>query len=236
VTVTDADGASASATVDVTPSVARVEVVGAVSTNGNRSAHSVAVPAVVRAGDRMLLFLTANASTVTVTGPAGWTLVPGGSVSSDGIQGRLWTKVATATDAGTTVTAATSAIAKSDVSLAVYRASDGATLALGETAGAARTTGGTAFTTPAVTLPQGNAWVVGYWGTKSSTATTWTAPSGDTARTASQGTGSGAVSAVVADSGAPLAGTVGGNRTATLSASSSRVVVYSVVLAASDAG
>src|SRR5689334_12107712 len=66
--------------------------VASASNAGNRTAHSVTVPAGVQAGDTLVLFITTNSGTAALTGPAGWTLLQsqtGGSTS-----GRAWTKQA----------------------------------------------------------------------------------------------------------------------------------------------
>src|SRR6188474_524213 len=47
--------------------------VGAASTAGNRSSHTVRIPAEVNAGDVLLLTLTTNSTDSTIgTAPAGW--------------------------------------------------------------------------------------------------------------------------------------------------------------------
>src|SRR4051794_19211731 len=64
--------------------------VAANSSAGNRTNHPVTLPAGIQAGDTMVLFLTVNGLTGTLTGPAGWTLLQ----SKDGTatRGRAWTK------------------------------------------------------------------------------------------------------------------------------------------------
>lgn len=97
-----------------------ISFVDAASTAGNRSAHTVRIPTGVQAGDVLLLSLTTNSSTSTITDAiAGWTLLE--SRDGNGIRGRLWTKVAVGADAGANVTATTSAFAKSVISVAAYR-------------------------------------------------------------------------------------------------------------------
>ena len=76
--------------------------VAAGSSAGNRTSHSVTIPASVQAGDTLVLFLTVNSLSGTLSSPSGWTLLQ----SKDGTatRGRAWTKRAGATDAGTAVT------------------------------------------------------------------------------------------------------------------------------------
>src|SRR5690606_34591650 len=73
-TVTDDRGGTGTATqtVEVGPNQG-VEFVGAADQNGNRDSFAVTVPSSVRAGDRLLLFLTLNAVDRTISEPAGWT-------------------------------------------------------------------------------------------------------------------------------------------------------------------
>jgi hypothetical protein len=208
-----------------------LQFVGAASTNGSRLNHSVTIPASVQPGDQLMLFMTANSSTATVNGPAGWNLVNQGQVSADGIQGFLWSRVAQAGDAGSSVKATTGTAIKSDVSVAAYRPTANATLAVGDTAGGTRIASGTSFTTPQVNVPAtGTSWVLSYWGDKSSSAPTWTAPASQTTRASSVGASGGAVSALLADSGAAVSAGTRGAQTATLSSSVNRVVVFSAVL------
>eukprot|EP01032_Pedospumella_encystans_P006383 gene6383-7645_t len=66
--------------------VSAVSFVGANRSTSNATAHRVAVPAGVQAGDTLLLYLTLNDSTVTPAAPAGWTALD--NVSASGVIGR----------------------------------------------------------------------------------------------------------------------------------------------------
>jgi hypothetical protein len=66
------------------PDSSKVSAVAAASSNGNRLLHSVRVPSAVRAGDRLLLFLTANSNTVGKSIPPGWTEVRRAEASAPG--------------------------------------------------------------------------------------------------------------------------------------------------------
>ncbi len=107
-TVTDNEGGTATVTKSVKATQAGASFVAATSSAGNRCAHSVQIPSGVQAGDALLLFLTTNSSTATVTAPAGWTQVQ--TATADGLLGTVWSRTATAGDAGSTVTVPTSAI------------------------------------------------------------------------------------------------------------------------------
>jgi PKD repeat protein len=223
-TVTDSDGAQSTKTGSVTLTEASVELVGAASTNGNRSQHTVQAPAGTQPGDAMLLFFTGNADT-TVTAPEGWTEVT--SAQESGIVSRVWSRTAQGGDAGAGVTVQTSAMAKSDLSIAVYRAS-GQELTVSGTATAARTPA--ALTTPHVQVDSSAGWLVSYWAVKATGAAALTLPEGQASRATSAGTGSGAVSASLADSGGPVASGSSGGLTASSDVAPSRAVMISVLV------
>lgn len=198
---------------------------GAASTAGNRTSHTVQIPATVQPGDSLLLFLTTNTTTPTVANPAGWTLLE--SRDGDGTRGRAWTKTATATDANANVTVATSDLAKSTITVAAYHS----TGAPAVTASASIAQGSSAtHVAPSVPVSATGSWLVNLWSEKSSTAVTWTLPGGTASRTTAQGTGSGKVSSVLGDSnGVVPTGTASG-RTATTSTAVSRDMLFSVAL------
>ena len=127
-TVTDNEGGTATVTKSVKATQAGASFVAATSSAGNRSAHSVQIPSGVQAGDTLLLFLTTNSSTATVTAPAGWTQVQ--TATADGLLGTVWSRTATAGDAGSTVTVPSSAMVKSDITVAAYRPTAGSTLSV----------------------------------------------------------------------------------------------------------
>ena len=105
--------------------------VGVNETNANRSNHDVTVPAGTQPGDLMVLFFSANTTNPTFTSPAGWTAARPPSTAPC-IVGRAYTKVATASDTpGTVVRITSSAYAKSDMALAVYRGATGVAASAG---------------------------------------------------------------------------------------------------------
>ncbi|MFC4783458.1 PKD domain-containing protein [Nocardioides sp. MAHUQ-72] len=207
--------------------------VAAVSTQGNRASHRVTIPSSVRAGDSLVVFLTWNSAT-TATGPgAGWTQLQ--TWAGTKFSGRAWTRVATSSDPGATVTVTTSASAKSVMTLSAYRSSGGRAEATAS-AVAGSNTSSTSHTTPTVPVTGDTSWLVNAWGEKSGSATTWTLPAGTTSRSTATTTGTGKVSMVVGDSnGAVPAGTAAG-RTATTSTSVGRDVRFSVVVTPGTAG
>ncbi|MBC9733466.1 PKD domain-containing protein [Nocardioides marmotae] len=226
-TTDDAEG-----TVDPQPAVVQGDIsfVGAASSQGARTNHSVRIPTAVQAGDVMVLFLTTNDSVTAVTAPAGWTQL--GARDGNGIRGRTWTKVATAADAGTNVIPTTSETVKAVAGLAAYRGDD---LSVSGSAIGGSNTSGTSHTTPTVTVPAANSWLVSIWSEKSSTTATWTLPTTATQRTTNAATGSGRISAVLGDSAGPVPVGTAAGRTASTSVAVSRSMLASVVLSPGQA-
>ncbi|MET0999819.1 MAG: PKD domain-containing protein, partial [Marmoricola sp.] len=234
-TVTDSEGGTGTLTKSVKATQAGATFVAAASTNGNRSSHAVTIPAGVVQGDTLLLFLTVNSTNVTVGAPAGWTQVESGTV--DGLQARVWTRTASATDAGTSVAVPTAAgttptAAKSDITVGAYRPTAGSTLSVATSAQATSSSAATQLTTPEVTVAEPSSWLVSYWGAKSSSTVAFTTPAGQQARSGSVGSGSGSISGALTDSGQPVAVGTQGGLSADTGASTSRAAMYSVVLAA----
>lgn len=231
VTLTVSDGtATAQTTRTVNPtatSTSALSHVATAATAGNSASASAVVPAGVQAGDRLLLFLTTNTTTTPAT-PTGWDLVE--SVDGSGTSGRAWSRVATATDAGSTVRVTTPVTVKWSLGVQAYRASTG-TPALAASDVAAGNTSASTHATPAVPVATSGSWLVSVWSEKSSGTATWTLPAGATSRGSAAATGSGRVSMVLADSGAPVATGTASARTATTSAAVNRSVTWSVVLA-----
>jgi PKD repeat protein len=232
VTLTVSDGQSSDqATGQVDPQEAvspgLISFVGAATTAGNRPSHSVTIPNSVQPGDRLLLFMTTNSTTSTITDTLnGWTLLQ--SRDGSGIRGRVWTRAATAIDAGRVVTVTGSAYAKSVLSVAAYRSTGPALVSASAIRGV--DSSATSHTTPASTADHANSWLVNYWSEKSSNAVTWTLPNGSLARTQGEAAGTGKVSGILGDSdgGIPLGAVAG--RTATTSLAVTRSVLFTVVL------
>lgn len=226
-TVTDAQGATATAdrVVSVELPVVQVEFVGAQSANANTARFATTAPAQVRAGDQLVAILTWNSPTATTTAPAGWTPL-GPATASAQIATRVWTRTATAADAGAEVAFPMSAITKGSLAVLAYRGAE--PLTASDLAVDLETVVQTGHTTPTVTVPQ-NAVVLSYWADKSSATTTWTLPAGVTSRGLSVGSGSGRAVAAFGDSGPLTAGTAGG-WTAVADSANAKAVMASLVL------
>jgi PKD repeat protein len=208
-TVTNALGSTAVSSQTVSPiaAAAPIAFVAATSTNGNATTETVTIPAGVAQGNGMLLFAT-GATTGPLAAPAGWTLVRS-SPASTAITTSVWQRVATATDAGTTVSVGFNAIVHGTVQLVAYSGTNATSPVLSSAVVAGN--GTVSVTTPTLTDTTSGSWVVSYWTAKSSTVNTWTTPATQTTRNLDNGSGSGRINSAIADSGGSVAqGTVGG--------------------------
>ncbi|WP_205471500.1 hypothetical protein [Nocardioides sp. SYSU D00038] len=199
--------------------------VGSASASGNSTTPQVSVPAAVQPGDQLVLVGSYGVSTTPAT-PAGWT--PVAQRTDSGMVSHVWTRRATAADAGAAVRTTLPAIAKYALGVAAYRG-----VSAGAPVGAAvsaLTSGTTSHRTPAASAGAGQ-WALQVWSDKSSATTAWTPAAGVTTRTSVYGTGTGRVSLLLGDLGAGVpAGTVG-DRLATTDATSGRGITWTITLA-----
>ena len=142
----------------------------------NQPTARVTIPASVEATDGMLLFVTTNKALASVTTPpAGWTL-EGTRLSSTDTETTLYSKVATANDAGTNAAVTFSATTKSDAHparLRRHRRRPGRR----RSRRPPRRSTATTHTTPVANVATAGSYVVSYWADKSASTTTgWTLP------------------------------------------------------------
>ncbi len=199
-TVTDNDGAPGSATQQVTvapPAASPVAFRAAAGVNANTVTPTFTVPAGVQAGDAMALLVTTKSGT-THAAPAGWSAVASGS--STAVNTSVFQKVATAADAGSSLTVTLSELTKSDVRLLAYSGTAAAAPWSATIATDVATT--TSHPAPATTVDTPGSWVVWYWADKSAaTTTSWAPPAGVTARSTAFGTGATYISSLTGDLG-----------------------------------
>lgn len=229
-TVTDDDGAAANTsrqlTVEETPPATDINFVVARANDANVTQPAVVIPTGVAAGDRLVLFVTTNRA-ATATTPAGWTLL--GTVS-DGIDVRSWvfTRSATAADAGSTVRTTLDAISKTGMAVLAYRGAAGVTAAV-----SAFEPGTTAtHFAPAAAVSTAGSTVLRYWADKTSTVHGWTLPAGVTGRAATTGSGGGLLAVTVGDTEEVPSGTTPAVA-ATAGLASAKAISWTVVLAPS---
>jgi PKD repeat protein len=118
------------------------------------------------------------------------------------------------------------------VSVAVYRGTD---TARPLSASLLHNSASAEHATPTVDVPAGGGWLVSHWAEKSSTATSWQLPAGQTRRAASStAASSGRVLSVLADTGGTVPSGTQGNMVATADAAG-RGITATVLLRAGDA-
>ena len=209
VTLTVTDAATDTGTVQHPVTIASappIAFVAGASATGNATSEAVKVPAAVSAGNALVLVAT-GAGSGALTGPAGWTKVDTASASS--INSNVWKRVATATDAGTTVTVNFPAIEKGTVQLLAYSgtSTSNPVVAFGKSAVAQTAS---SYASPTASVPTAGDVVLTYWGCKSSTVTKWTPPAAQTVRSTAYGTGGGRITSILTDAVAPSTGSTGG--------------------------
>ncbi|MGY1825712.1 MULTISPECIES: PKD domain-containing protein [unclassified Blastococcus] len=234
-TVTDAQGAADGGTATVTVTAAPVGTgIGLRGSAGVAArpvtAASVDVPDSVRAGDGLVLVLSTN-SAATGTAPEGWTPA-GGQAAGTAMTTQVFTRVATASDAGSTVEVSVGTWSALTLQLMAYSGT-AVSGPVASVTGAADGAGLTAHTTPVAEAAAGS-WVLSIWSDKGPEGRQFTPPAELSERSNIAGAGNGDVATLVADSGAPVGGGPVGGLTATVSAPSSRAVMLTVVLAADE--
>lgn len=209
------------------PTASTVSYVGGAVNQGNVATPNVTTPSTVSAGDRLVMALTLNANNRVwsdPTGITGWTVL--GTTTSGTMQTRVYTKVATASDASSRVTVPLNAATKYTMTVAVY---SGVRPGLLVHADLAETVLRAGHETPFVEAPAGS-WVVSFWADKSSSTTGFTLPASVTGRHAACNTGTGRICSTLADSGAPVPTGRYGGLVATADAASGTATTWSVVL------
>ncbi len=205
-TVTDSLDRAARITKQVSASapapVGDVSFVASTGANGNMNTARLTIPATVKGGDGLVLLLAMNSTATTPTTPSGWTLAD--HATTRGMSSYVYTRTATGTDAGSALTVPyTGGYAKTAIDLLAYRGvSTGAFLTSANTT---YNSSGTTRQAPATPITTAGTWVISWWTDKSAaTTTSWTLPSTLTKRNDSYGSGGGAISTAIADTGAPL--------------------------------
>lgn len=228
-TVIDSEGATGSATQTVTvPNLGGgISFVGRSMSTANYVDHYVTVPSAVSAGDAFLLFFGSN-TTAAVTPPPGWQEI--GAITVSTSTTRAWWRVATESDAGTAVRVQVGLISKANLVLAAYRGTS-ATEPVSSFAAVAETIRRSSHATADAVVVSPASWAVSYWTHKDSVSTQLAPPAGVAVRATGSHTGYGRITALLADSGAPVpAGSYGG-LTATAAGASIAASMWTVVLA-----
>jgi PKD repeat protein len=225
--VTDDRGAQSApwtAQLTVTAPATQVNFVARAGFNGATASPSVVVPAAVQAGDTELLFVSAGTAGVTTTVPNGWTKIV--QLTNSPLETTVLQRVATAGDAGSTVTVPLASSANVDLEFVDYAGVVGGTPTFATATDSLTAT----HTTPPVSVTAGGSWVVSYWADRTSNNTAWSLPASIAVRGTGYGTGGGRVDAAVADSGSPLPSGQYPSLTASSGATSGKGDMVSIVL------
>lgn len=194
------------------------------SSDSNSNRPAVTVAPSVQAGDQLVLFAS-TARAATLTTPAGWTLI---GTASDGTEVRSWvfTRVAPAGLAGTTLQLTLDATSKTGLALVAYggAAAPSALTNRVETATATRT-----HAAPAATVGSTGSTVLRYYVDKGATVHTWALSPLLTTRATTTGSGSGFLTVALGEQGNVAAGTAPA-LSATSGISSAKAIAWTLVL------
>ena len=228
-TVTDSHSqtASVSHSVTVTAVVHAIGFVGADQTTANTASESVKVPSAVTTGNALILVASSSSATPPVA-PAGWTQVASAPVGTNLVT-TVWTRVATGTDAGTTVKVSYGAVHKGSLQLLAYSGTS-TTTPVQAIVTAAVPGSKTTETTPTAAVSGTTCWVLSLWQTRSGVVTAFTAPGGQSVRSTAIGTGGGDISAFATDSGGAVPAGTYGALVAGLTGAASSASTMTVVL------
>jgi myo-inositol-hexaphosphate 3-phosphohydrolase/PKD repeat protein len=213
------------------PDDSPIAFVGKSTMNGSSTAFTTTIPAATRAGDALLLFASHD-STVSLTGPGpGWTQVSSTLVDNS-LASTVWRRTAVSGDAGQAVRLTRATATRAAVTLAAYTGVDpsspiAAVSSVGEPGSTA------SHTTPLVANSTTGAWRVSYWTDKNQATTRWTAPTTETTRATTTGTGTPRFGALLSDPGvAVTAGTPAntGGLVGTTDATATAAAMWTILL------
>lgn len=212
-----------------------VQFVDAATVQGNHNSFTIDVPASVNADNRLLLFLTLNATDRTISAPTGaaaWS--PVGEQQTSSAMTKVWQTTADDDTADATIQIDISAYTKGTLTIAAYRGTNGGPVAIHDWASKSEATRTAKHVTPRVHTTE-ETWPVSYWGEKSSGTTTWTPPAGSITRSTTIGQGGGRISTLLTDPGAMRPAGHTGGLTATTNDPSRQASMWTILLTARPA-
>ena len=229
-TVTNAVGAAVTTTSSVTVKGATnpISYVGGTSTTGNAATESLTAPSAIVAGNTLLLSATSPNGTAP-TAPAGWTLAGTATTSNGSSTTAVWYRTADGSEKTTATTVGFGGVVHGNVTMLAYAGTNPIS-PVAAFASAGSIVSGSGATTPTVNVAANGGWLVSYWATKSSTVTTWTPPSSSIARVLDNGSGSGRVNSLAADSAGPVPVGPAGGLKATTDVAAASFTSWSIVL------
>lgn len=206
-----------------------ISYVAATSVTGTSTSQTVTVPASVVSGDVMVMYYSAN-TTSPLTAPSGWTLIANTPAGFTSQTSWVWYRVATAADAGTTVTVGNgSTSTKASLVLADYRGVKTSN-PIGAVNQFTTTASVSSVTTPTVTITNSGTWILSYWNAKSSVITGWTPPTGQVTRATAYGSGGGYMDSILTDAGSVTPPGTAGGYTATTDQPGGSDVAWTIAL------
>jgi hypothetical protein len=196
---------------------------------GNAATESLTAPAGTVAGNTLLLSAT-GANAAVPTAPAGWTLAGTTSTKNGSATTAVWYRTADGSETTTATTVGFGSIVHGNVTMLAYAGTNPVS-PIAAFATASSTASDTTAVTPTVNVVANGGWLVSYWAAKSSTITNWSAPATSSARVPDNGSGSGRVNSLAADSAGPVPVGTAGGLTATADAAATAFTTWSIVLA-----
>ncbi|MGP4989627.1 PKD domain-containing protein [Glutamicibacter ardleyensis] len=196
----------------------------------NAQTHSVTLPSGIEQGDLLVAVLSVNSGSSALSTPDGWELRANATTAS--MSGAVYSKIAEAADAGSTVSVNAGAYVRGSLSVAGYR---DATVQAASFAMQAQSGSSAQHSTPQM-ASQNSSWLLSYWADKTGSTTSWSVPDDTVARQTGAGTGGGHLSWLLADSDGPVGSSTAGGLVATADSATANAVMASVVLTAAPSG
>ncbi|PQZ99216.1 hypothetical protein CQ019_16845 [Arthrobacter sp. MYb229] len=194
----------------------------------NSSNAQLQLPAGIEPGDGIIMLTTSNSTSVSMEEPSGvtgWSKL--GQEAVGGVHTRAYAKVATAEDAGATVTLPTGSMLKTTIHALVYRGISADWIA--DSAAVVTTSSSVEKVTPAVAVEQPGSTVISYWADKGSIENSITPAAETEPRGTAVGSGNGRIVSVAADQQTLTTGLTGGV-VGTMDVASVRTAMWSIVI------
>ena len=215
---------------DAPPPESDVAFVASAANSGtvNAMTHSVQIPGGVEAGDLMVGIFSTNQFASAPSIPSAWE--QRAHVATASMQAMMFSKVATAADAGSTVNVSSDGYARGSLVVSVYR---NATVSSASFVFEPEVGSTDQHKTPEAEAASGD-WALSYWTDKTAATTAWQVPSTLAVRQTGAGSGAGHLSWMLADSGGPVSAGSVGNLIGVADSSTANAAMGTVVLGATD--
>lgn len=220
-----------------TPGVSIAYRSSAVSTPGNGTSFTVAIPGSVQLSDGLIMVVSSSTTTMSAD-PTGWTATSAGTIQRGSLYCRVLTRVAQTGDAGKVVTVTFNSINKASLAVVAYSNILGSAASdkFIDTLATATDTSTATHVAPAITTTLGGDWVVSIATDKTSIGTptsAWTVPRDEVRRAAVYGA-TGGTSIAVADTAASVAIGAVSAKTFTSDQAQTNGITWTLALKAGD--